>query len=38
MLGRGKRVFPNGVRQEFKLTSSPPYPTSVVGLHYVRQR
>jgi dihydrofolate reductase len=38
MLGSGKRVFPNGVRQEFKLTSSTPYPTGVVGLHYVRQR
>jgi dihydrofolate reductase len=38
MLGSGKRVFPNGVRQEFKLTSSTPYPTGVVGLHYARQR
>ena len=36
MLGSGKRLFPNGVRQEFKLTSSTPYPTGVVGLHYVR--
>jgi dihydrofolate reductase len=36
MLGSGKRVFPGGVRQEFKLTSSTPYPTGVVGLHYVR--
>ena len=38
MLGSGKRVFPNGVRQEFKLTSSTPYPTGVVRLHYVRPR
>ena len=38
MLGSGKRVFPNGVRQEFKLTSSTPYPTGVVGLHYARRR
>jgi dihydrofolate reductase len=38
MLGSGKRLCPDGVRQEFKLTSSTPYPTGVVGLHYVRQR
>ena len=38
MLGSGKRVFPNGVRQEFKLTSSTPYPSGVVGLHYVRKQ
>ena len=36
-LGSGKRLFPNGVRQEFKLVSSTPYPSGVVGLHYVRQ-
>jgi len=36
MLGSGKRLFPNGVRQEFKLTSSTPYPSGVVGLHYIR--
>ena len=38
MLGSGKRVFPNGVRQEFKLTATTPYPSGVVGLHYVRPR
>ena len=38
MLGSGKRVFPNGVRQAFTLTSATPYPSGVVGLHYVRQR
>jgi len=37
-LGSGKRVFPNGVRQEFTLHKSTPYPTGVVGLHYIRQR
>ena len=36
MLGSGKRIFPNGVRREFKFTSSKPYPTGVVGLHYIR--
>jgi len=38
MLGSGKRLFADGVRQEFKLVSSKPYPSGVVGLHYVRQR
>jgi dihydrofolate reductase len=37
-LGKGKRVLPNGVHAEFKLTSAKPYPTGVVGLHYVRNR
>jgi dihydrofolate reductase len=37
-LGKGKRVLPNGVHATFKLTSAKPYPTGVVGLHYVRQR
>jgi dihydrofolate reductase len=36
VLGSGKRVFPNGLRQAFTLTSTTPYPTGVVGLHYVR--
>ena len=36
-LGKGKRVLPNGVHATFKLTSAKPYPTGVVGLHYVRQ-
>jgi dihydrofolate reductase len=37
-LGSGKRVFPNGVRSTFGLTSATPYPSGVVGLHYGRQR
>jgi dihydrofolate reductase len=37
-LGRGKRVLPNGVHATFSLKSATPYPTGVVGLHYVRQR
>lgn len=37
-LGSGKRVLPNGVHATFSLTSATPYPTGVVGLHYVRQR
>jgi dihydrofolate reductase len=35
-LGTGKRVLPDGVRVEFKLKSATPYPSGVVGLHYVR--
>jgi dihydrofolate reductase len=38
MLGSGKRVLPNGVHATFTLSSATPYPTGVVGLHYVRQR
>jgi dihydrofolate reductase len=37
-LGSGKRVLPNGVHATFGLKSATPYPTGVVGLHYVRQR
>ena len=37
-LGSGKRVLPNGVHTTFTLKSATPYPTGVVGLHYVRQR
>jgi dihydrofolate reductase len=37
-LGSGKRVLPNGVHATFALKSARPYPTGVVGLHYVRQR
>jgi dihydrofolate reductase len=37
-LGSGKRLFPDGVRHEFTLTSSTPYPTGVVGLHYIRKQ
>ncbi len=37
-LGSGKRVLPDGVHATFALKSATPYPTGVVGLHYVRQR
>ena len=37
-LGSGKRVLPNGVHATFTLRSATPYPTGVVGLHYVRQQ
>jgi dihydrofolate reductase len=36
-LGKGKRVLPEGVHATFRLTSSTPYPSGVVGLHYARQ-
>jgi dihydrofolate reductase len=36
-LGKGKRVFPSSVHAKFTLQSATPYPTGVVGLHYVRQ-
>ena len=37
-LGGGKRVLPEGVHTTFKLASATPYPSGVVGLHYVRDR
>jgi len=37
-LGGGKRLLPDGVRSEFKLTKATPYPSGVVGLDYERQR
>ena len=37
-LGGGKRLLPDGVRAEFKLTKATPYPSGVVGLDYERQR
>jgi dihydrofolate reductase len=36
-LGSGKRVLPNGVHATFGLHSATPYPSGVVGLHYVRK-
>ena len=36
-LGGGKRILPEGVRRNFRLTSATPYPTGVVGLRYARQ-
>lgn len=38
VLGSGKRVLPNGLHSTFTLKSTRPYPSGVVGLHYVRQR
>lgn len=38
MLGSGKRVFADGVHSTFTLKSVTPFPTGVVGLHYIRQR
>lgn len=37
-LGQGKRVFPEGLQSNFTLHSATPYPSGVVGLHYVRER
>ena len=37
-LGSGKRVLPSGVHATFELTAATPYPTGVVGLHYIRRR
>ena len=37
-LGTGKRLLPSGVHATFSLKSAKPYPSGVVGLHYVRQR
>ena len=36
-LGGGKRVFPEGVHVPLELVSATPYPTGVVGLHYVKR-
>jgi len=36
-LGSGKRVLPDGVHATFTLRSATPFPTGVVGLHYVRK-
>jgi dihydrofolate reductase len=38
VLGSGKRVMPNGLHTTFTLKHTKPYPSGVVGLHYVRQR
>jgi dihydrofolate reductase len=37
VLGGGKRIFPEKVDARFTLRGATPYPTGVVGLHYVRQ-
>jgi dihydrofolate reductase len=36
LLGKGKKVMPEGVHATFELRSATPYPSGVVGLHYVR--
>jgi dihydrofolate reductase len=38
MLGSGKRALPGGVHSSFKLKSATPYPSGVVGLHYMQER
>ena len=38
MLGRGKRLLPDDVYATFKLTSSTPYASGVLGLNYERER
>jgi dihydrofolate reductase len=38
ILGSGKRLLPSGVHTRFTLHSATPYPSGVVGLHYVRAR
>jgi dihydrofolate reductase len=37
VLGRGKRLMPDGLHQTFRLKSATPYPSGVVALDYVRQ-
>jgi dihydrofolate reductase len=37
-LGGGKTIFPKGLNTKFTLKEAHPYPSGVVGLHYVRQR
>ena len=36
-VGNGKRLFPDGKHSKFKLLKATPYPSGVVGLHYVRE-
>jgi dihydrofolate reductase len=36
ILGSGKRALPEGSHRTFTLKSATPYPSGVVGLHYVR--
>jgi dihydrofolate reductase len=38
ILGSGKRLLPEGTHLSFKLKEATPYPSSVVGLHYERDR
>lgn len=36
VLGGGKKLFPEGIHNTFKLAAATPYPSGVVGLHYQR--
>ena len=36
-VGGGKRLFPAGAHTRFKLKQTHPYPSGVVGLHYIRE-
>lgn len=38
LLGGGKRLLPEGVHATFRLQAAKPYPSGVVGLHYLRER
>jgi dihydrofolate reductase len=38
VVGGGKRLFPEGMHSNFRLASTKPYPSGVVGLHYVRAK
>jgi dihydrofolate reductase len=37
-VGDGKRLFPEQVTTRFVFKEAAPYPSGVVGLHYVRER
>ncbi len=37
VLGKGKRVLPDGLHTTLSLKSAKPYPTGVLGLHYTRR-
>src|SRR5688572_3267467 len=37
-VGGGKRLFPAGLHARFTVKETTPYPSGVVGLHYVRAR
>jgi len=37
-VGGGKRLFPEGTHARFTLTEAKPYPSGVVGLHYLRTK
>jgi len=37
-VGKGKRLFPEGLHARFTVKEATPYPTGVVGVHYIRER